>query len=181
MGWKPFWKLTLTLFLPGLGHFFNVIVNHMAEHMGNEVKLEILLFAIENCNLPCHCHSRQNLPIMTSWWTESLRNPWINSINGLQRHLYCWPWIMDEPTGSTIRNWDKVKTWLDQIFWQIYQNWCPVASWVVEVYSWSTILTFFFTSCSLNSLWQKGAKIQHEFSWFCQKKVFFQNIKIKWY
>ena len=25
-------------------------------------------------------------------------------------------------TGSTIRNWDKVKTWLDQMFWQIYQK-----------------------------------------------------------
>ena len=25
-------------------------------------------------------------------------------------------------TGSTIRNWDKVNTWLDQMFWQIYQK-----------------------------------------------------------
>ena len=25
-------------------------------------------------------------------------------------------------TGSTIRNWHKVKTWLDQMFWQIYQK-----------------------------------------------------------
>ena len=25
-------------------------------------------------------------------------------------------------TGSTIRNCDKVKTWLDQMFWQIYQK-----------------------------------------------------------
>ena len=25
-------------------------------------------------------------------------------------------------TGSTIRNWDKVKTWLDRMFWQIYQK-----------------------------------------------------------
>ena len=25
-------------------------------------------------------------------------------------------------TGSTIRNWQKVKTWLDQMFWQIYQK-----------------------------------------------------------
>ena len=27
---------------------------------------------------------------------------------------------------STIRNWDKVKTWLDKMFWQIYQNLRPV-------------------------------------------------------
>ena len=27
-----------------------------------------------------------------------------------------------ENTGSAIRNWYKVKTWLDQMFWQIYQK-----------------------------------------------------------
>ena len=31
-------------------------------------------------------------------------------------------WKVCLPTGSTIRNWHKVKTWLDQKFWQIYQK-----------------------------------------------------------
>ena len=34
-------------------------------------------------------------------------------IGSLSRHSY---------TGSAIRNWHKVKTWLDQMFWQIYQQ-----------------------------------------------------------
>ena len=75
-------------------------------------------------------------------------------------------------TGSTIRNWDKVKTWLDQMFWQIYQK---------------LMLSGFLNSGNLflihhlKKIWpqvasmasdRKVAKIQHEFSWFCQKKFF---------
>ena len=81
-------------------------------------------------------------------------------------------------TGSAVRNWYKVKTWLDQMFWQIYQK---------------LILSGFLSSgnlCLINHLklfWphtastvsdRKGATIQHHFWWFSQN-IFFQNIKIK--
>ena len=89
-------------------------------------------------------------------------------------------WVCGIATGSTIRNWHKVKTWLDHMFWQIYQK---------------LMLSGFLSSgnlCLINHLklfWphaastasnRKGANFQHEFSWFCQK-FFFQNIKIKLY
>ena len=92
--------------------------------------------------------------------------------------LFCGDLVL---TGSTIRNWHKVKTWFDQMFWQIYQK---------------LMLSGFLSSgnlCLINHLklfWphaastasdRKGCKIQHEFSWLCQKKNSFQNIKRKWY
>ena len=82
-------------------------------------------------------------------------------------------------TGSTIRNWDKVKPWLDQIFWQIYQK--LMSSGFLSSGSLCLIhyFNFFWPHAALTASDRKGAKIQHEFSWFCQKKFFFQNIKIK--
>ena len=70
-------------------------------------------------------------------------------------------------TGSTIRNWQKVKTWLDQMLWQIYQklslsgflssgNLCLIH-----------YLKLFWPHVASMASDRKGAKIQHEFSWFC--------------
>ena len=81
-------------------------------------------------------------------------------------------------TGSTIRFWHKVKTWLDQMFWQIYQklmlngflssgNLCLIHH-----------MNFFWPHTASTASDRKGGKIQHEFLRFCQK-IFFQNIKIK--
>ena len=84
--------------------------------------------------------------------------------------------VCNWPTGSTIRNWDKVKTWLDNMFDKSTINSCSVASWVVEIYAWSTIW-FFLPHTASTALDWKGAKIQHEFSRFCQI-FYFQNIKI---
>ena len=74
-------------------------------------------------------------------------------------------------TGSTIGFWDKVKTWLDQIFWQIYQklmlsgflssgNLCLIPH-----------LKLFWPQAASAASDRKDAKIRHEFSWFCQ--IFF--------
>ena len=69
-------------------------------------------------------------------------------------------------TGSTIRNCDKVKTWLDQMFWQIYQklmlsgflssgNLCLIQH-----------LKLFWPHAASTASDKKGAKTQHEFSQF---------------
>ena len=80
-------------------------------------------------------------------------------------------------TGSTIRNWHKVKTWLDQMFWQIYQK---------------LMLSGFLSSgnlCLINHLklfWphaasmasdRKVAKMKHEFSQFFWKIINFKTSK----
>ena len=56
----------------------------------------------------------------------------IHSCGNLDRNMIFYLWkdryvwldhrIFSSTTGSTIRNWQKVKTWLDQMFWQIYQK-----------------------------------------------------------
>ena len=72
-------------------------------------------------------------------------------------------------TGSTIMNWDKVKTWLDQMFWQTYQK--LMLSGFLSSGSLCLIhhLKFFWPHAASTASDRKGAKIQHEFSWFCQK------------
>ena len=77
-------------------------------------------------------------------------------------------------TGSTIRFWHKVKTWPDQMCWQIYQK---------------LMLSGFLNSGNLclthqlNLFWphrastasdRKSAQIQHEIWWFCQN-IFFSK------
>ena len=59
-------------------------------------------------------------------------------------------------TGSTIRNWKKVKTWLDQMFWQIYQK--LMLSGFLSSGHLCLIphLKLFLSSCGLNGLCQKG-------------------------
>ena len=44
-----------------------------------------------------------------------------------------------------------------------------MASWIVDIYAWSTIWNFFDRASTASD--RKGAKIQHEFSWFC-KRIF---------
>ena len=75
-------------------------------------------------------------------------------------------------TGSTIRNWYKVKTWLDQIFWQIYQK--LMSSGFLSSGSLCLIhyFNFFWPHAASTASDRKGAKIQHNFSWFCQKNFF---------
>ena len=63
--------------------------------------------------------------------------------------------INQDPARWTIRNWDKVNTWLDQMFWQIYPKLML-----------SGFLSFWPHEASTASD-RKGTKIQHKFSWFC--------------
>ena len=76
------------------------------------------------------------------------------AVTSLMSFLFC-----DYFTGSTIRFWHKVKTWLDQMFWQMYQklrfsgflssgNLCLIHH-----------LKFFLTSLGLNSLCQKECHV----------------------
>ena len=85
---------------------------------------------------------------------------------------------LDVSTGSAISNWYKVKTWLDQMFWQSTKNWCSVASWVVEFYAWSTIWNFFDITWPQRPLREKMLKFNmslHDFF----RDLFFQNIERK--
>ena len=66
-------------------------------------------------------------------------------------------------TGSTIRNWDKVKTCLDQMFWQIYQK-LMISGFLSNgnlclIYH----LKLFWPHTTSMASDRKGAKIQHEF------------------
>ena len=79
-------------------------------------------------------------------------------------------------TGSTIRFWHKVKTWLDQMFWQIYQK--LMLSGFLSSGNLCLIhhLKLFWPHAASTASNKKGAKTQHEFSQF----FFLQNIKRKW-
>ena len=76
------------------------------------------------------------------------------------------------PTGSATRNWYKVKTWLDQMFWQIYQK--LMLSGFLSSGNLCLIhyLKLIWPHTASTSSDRKGAKFQHQFSWFCQKFVF---------
>ena len=71
-------------------------------------------------------------------------------------------------------------TWLDQMFWQIYQK--LMLSGFLSSGNLCLIhhLNFFWPHAASAASDRKGAKIQHEFSWFCQK-FFFQKLRRKWY
>ena len=114
-------------------------------------------------------HSDHHLQLQVSphkFWVLTLKNL---GKSGSPAHTH---------TRSTIRNWHKVKTWLDQMFWQIYQKLmlsCFVSSGnLCQIHH----LKLFWPHTASTASDRKGAKIQHEFWWFCQK-IFFQNIKIK--
>ena len=66
---------------------------------------------------------------------------------------------------------------IDQMFWQMYQN--LMLSGFLSSGNLCLIhnLKLFWPHAASSASDRKGAKIQHEFSWFCQKS-FFQNIKI---
>ena len=85
--------------------------------------------------------------------------------------------FISSSTGSTIRNWQKVKTWLDQMFWQIYQK--LMLSGFLSSGNLCLIhhLKLFWPHVASTAPDRKGAKIQHEFSWFCQKRFFFKTSK----
>ena len=75
-------------------------------------------------------------------------------------------------TGSAIKNWYKVKTWLDLMFWQIYQK--LMLSGFLRCGNLCLIhyLKLFWRHTASTSSNRKGARIQHQFSWFCQKNIF---------
>ena len=77
-------------------------------------------------------------------------------------------------TGSTIWNWHKVKTWLDLMFWQIYHK--LMLSGFLSSGNLCLIhhLKLFWPHTASTASDRKGAKIQHEFWWFCQK-IFFSK------
>ena len=79
-------------------------------------------------------------------------------------------------TGSTIRNCDKVKTWLNKIFWQIYQN--LMLSGFLSSGNLCLIhnLKLFWPHAASMASNRKCAKNQHEFSWSL-KNFFFKTLK----
>ena len=73
-------------------------------------------------------------------------------------------------TGSTIRNWYKVKTWLDQIFWQIYQKlmlsgFLTQESWVVSLITFIRSLATVQSDCS-----SQFSNFKHTIAWYHFKK-----------
>ena len=86
-----------------------------------------------------------------------------------------WP-----PTGSTIRNWYKVKSCLDQMFWYIYQK--LMFSGFLSNGHLCLIhhLKLFWPYLASTASGRKDAKIQHEFSWFCQN-IFFSKHQNKYF
>ena len=82
-------------------------------------------------------------------------------------------------TGSAVRNWYKIKTWLDQMIWQIYQK--PMLSGFLSsgILCLINHLKLFWPHVASTAPDRKGAKIQHEFSWFCQKKFFKKKLQNK--
>ena len=78
------------------------------------------------------------------------------------------------PTGSTIRNWYKVKTWLDQMLWQIYQK-LMLSGFLSGGHLYLIHhLKLFWPHMASTASCRKVAKIQHKFSGFCQK-IFFSK------
>ena len=69
---------------------------------------------------------RSKLNQSTQRGREGVKNSWIYLVKiELRGRKECHKIRNNEPTsstGSTIRNWYKVKTWLDQKFWEIYQK-----------------------------------------------------------
>ena len=80
-------------------------------------------------------------------------------------------------TGSTIRNWHKVKTWLDQMLWQIYQKLMLSGFLSSENLCLIHYLKLFWLHTASTASDRKGAKVQHEFSWFIKKNIFFKTSK----
>ena len=84
-------------------------------------------------------------------------------------------------TGSTIRFWHKVKAWLDQMFWQMYQK--LMLSGFLSSGNLCLIhhMNFFWPHTASTASDRKGGKIQHEFLRFCQKIFFskYQNKDLK--
>ena len=89
---------------------------------------------------------------------------------------YRWHFLYHLPTGSTIRYWHKVKTWLGQMFWQIYQklmlsgflrcgNLCLIHYW-----------KFFWPHAALRHQTEKVQKFNMSFH-DSVKKIFFKTSK----
>ena len=78
-------------------------------------------------------------------------------------------------TGSTISFWHRVKTWFDHMIWQIYQK--LMLSGFLSSGNLCLIhyLKLFWPHTASTASDRKGAEIQHEFWWFCQKIFFLRN------
>ena len=116
--------------------------------------------------------------------------------------FWCFPWFPENSllcvilcyTGSTIRFWHKVKTWLDQCLDKSTKNWCSVASWVVEIYAWSIIWNFFdltrpqqppservpYISEKLDFWWSIPQKNDKQWLFWCQWWSDHQDQEVFW-
>ena len=101
-------------------------------------------------------------------WT-SIWSIWIISFC-LKRTIYVY-------TGSTIRNWHKVMTWLDQMLWQIYQKLMLIGFLSSGNLCLINHLKLFWPHAASTASDRKVAKIQHEFSRFCRKIIIFKTSK----
>ena len=125
-----------------------------------KVKKLLLLsarFQLENWSAPARLGSTRNLH------SSGLLEPENSSLNSSL-----------VSTGSTIRFWHKVKTWLDQMFWQICQK--LMLSSFLSSGDLCLIhhLKLFWPHTASTASDRKGAKIQHEFWWYCLK-IFFSK------
>ena len=83
-------------------------------------------------------------------------------------------WVTINTTGSTIRFWHKVKTWLYQMFWQICQKLMLSGFLSSGNLCLNYHLKKFWPHTASTASDRKGAEIQHKFWWFC-KKIFFSK------
>ena len=79
-------------------------------------------------------------------------------------------WVQNESTGCTIRIWHNVETCLVQSLWQIYQKLIFSGFLSRGHLCLTNHLILFWPHIASTASDRKGAKIQHKFSWFCQKK-----------
>ena len=90
--------------------------------------------------------------------------------------------MLDRSKKCIIRFWHKLKTWLNQMFWQTYQK--LMLSCFLSSGNLCLIhhLKPFLPHTASTASDKKGAKIQHEFWWFCQKIFFskYQNKVLEW-
>ena len=93
----------------------------------------------------------------------------------IKNRQFFWRCIQGQPLGIQI----NVKTWLDQMFWQIYQNLMLSGFLSSGNLCLMHHLKLFWPHAASMASDRKGVKTQQEFSWFCQKK--FQNFKRKLY
>ena len=125
--------------------------------MGSESHVSLLCFMIDWLFGPWNSNSFVKTLDGKNWMTHLA---WIS--------LY---------TGCTIRIWHNVETCLDQSLWHIYQKLMFSGFLSRGHLCLINHLILFWPHIASTASDRKGAKIQHEFSWFCQKKKNFKTLK----